>query len=322
MLAGLYLLRPASFLAINGDGVRAMKIGYSLILGLLLSVCSVSGSRELVDELILTIYDAPSGEVVTVTRSMAERPGLNGQPRSLREVVLQELKVLDARAIGADTGADPEKFLERLVHENHVPRSVLMQGLEDMGYTEREGMKELARCEIAERARGARVMADRRLMIERSDIEAYDEEHPEFHEECFHLAQACSPSGVAADHQFSAEEIEALSWEKPFMVPISKLADDRRDIVLKAKKGDIVDREEGAEGLLVTRLVAHEPPSRKSVDERYQDIERQLHFERLKEVLEEYENKLLQDAVLHFIYPEDRSLVFGAAPSPVREQVT
>lgn len=302
---------------------------YVLVFCLVLAGASCYGARRVVDEIVVKLHDSTSektDQMTIITRSAASRLSLQEQKeRSLRDCIVQRLEVASARKNmpQKDTGGNEERevaeeLIDRLVKENHLPRTTLMASFGELGYTEKAGITELYRIKMSEQAVGANVMADRRMMIEEPEVKEYDDEHPEYLEASCSLAECCLPPGTPRNKQFTEQELAALAWEKPLTVLEKNLADDRRDRVLVAKVGDIVEREEVAEGLLLTRLVERLPHRRRPLDEkRYHEIEAQMHAERFKKLLGEYESKLLSEAEssLYFFHPEDRQQVFEA-PSP------
>lgn len=270
-----------------------------------------SADRVMVDEVLIEIYGNTPGSGGVILKSDLERPSIEGQPRTLRSMLLERLKELDAKSIGVDLGADAEKTLADAQRASGMSRAALVRAFDEMGYTQEEGTEELRRRQMIAQVLDARVRSDKSLVIQKSAVEEYHRAHPEVIEATYKLATVCLPPETPDKKVFTPEELAALKWEEPFVVSESMLADDRRSIIT-AKVGTLVARERVAEGLELTKLVAKTERYEKSFEERYDELSEQIYKERYMQVLADYEKSLLEKATVRFTYPEDQKRVFEA----------
>lgn len=279
----------------------------STFFGYLLIISSVVCAEEvLVNEIRAIVYH--KGGSTPITNS--DLKSLDGKPVTLRDAILRELIMVHGQSFAQVTDDDVERMLGELQKANGLDRAAMIHAFEAAGFTKEEGFLELKRQQFISQVLEVRVRSDKRLIIQKSDVEAYDREHPAFIESIYTLQQTCIPEEEPAGRSFSVAEIDAMSWEKPFDVKESELPEDKL-FIIDAIEGTIVGREHVAEGLELTRLVKKIPGVRIPLDDRYDEIMDILRRKRFTNVLLEFQQKMLRDASIWFSHPEDRDAVMA-----------
>lgn len=266
----------------------------------------------LIDESRATVYF--KGGSVPITDS--DLKALDGHPVTLRDAVLRQLMVIHGRPFVQVTPDDVEKTLGELQKANGLTREAMLHAFEAAGFSQEEGFAEIERQQIVNQVLEVRVRSDKRLIIQKSDVEDYDREHPAFIEPVYTLQQVCIQVPIDEQQQFTPAEIEAFHWEPAFDVKESELAEDKK-FIAEALVGAIVSRERVDQGLELTRLVRKTPGKRIPLEERYDTIMDILHRERFALVLRDFQARLLENASVGFSHPEDRELVMGGVPGAV-----
>lgn len=278
-----------------------MRVFYFMVLVL----SGIIQTKEiLIDEARAVVYF--KGGSVPIADS--DLKALDGHPVTLRDAVLRQLMVIHGRPFVQVTPDDVEKTLGELQKANGVTREEMLHAFESAGFSQEEGLAEIERQQIVSQVLEVRVRSDKRLIIQKSDVEDYDREHPAFIEPVYTLQQVCIPIPADEQQEFTPAQIEAFTWEPAFDVKESELAEDKK-FIADAQAGVIVSREHVDQGLELTRLVRKTSGSRVPLEERYDAIMDILHRERFALVLREFQVDLLKKASVWFSHPEDRALV-------------
>jgi parvulin-like peptidyl-prolyl isomerase len=289
------------------------------------SVCCVSlgifAERVIVDEIRTVVYNEDGARIIL---SSDIKPDLDGRPRSLYDVVCEEVLVCEADRMHIKvTQEDVERYLGELQKNNNMTRSAMERAMDEMGYTYAQGMEKLRRRQMGEQLVDHRVRSDARFVIPDEDIKKFDDENPTYEQAVYTLADTLvAEDGSDVMHKnFSPAELNALSWEEPFEVKERDLAENMQ-YVADAKVGDIVLREpaESKSHVEIIRLVAKKPRRRVALDEVIEPISKKtlsdkiadvIRMKRFEELLKEYYNELLDKATMRFSYDKDRTFVIG-----------
>lgn len=266
-----------------------------------------AGSEVLVDEILAIIYYNGGSIPITVSSMKS----LDGHNVTLREAILRQLMVINGQQFAQVSDDDVERILSDLQRANGLSREAMLKAFEAAGFTQEEGFAELKQQQIVSQVLEVRVKSDKRLIIQKGDVEQYDREHPSYTEAAYTLQQACVSTDGNIDREFSDQELAGFAWEACFDVRESELADDKRFIV-DAAIGSIVGRERVAEGLEITRLVAKKEKQQIKLEDRYDDIVDILRRERFQKVFGEFQKNLLDHASIWFSHPEQKDEVMGA----------
>lgn len=290
-----------------------------LVLGCL--SLNMFAERIVVDEIRTVVYNEDGARIIL---SSDIKPDLDGRPRSLYDVVCEEVMVCEADRMRVKiTQEDVEKFLGDLQKNNNMTRSAMEKLMDEMGYTYAQGMEKLRRRQMAEQVIDYRVRGDARFVIPEADIKKFDDANPSYEQAVYTLSDALvAEDGSDMLHKkFTQKELDALPWEEPFEVKESDLAENMQ-YVSNATVGEIVLREPAeTKGYVeVIRLVAKkpkrrvalteviEPHTKKTLGDKIADVMRMKRFE---ELLKEYQKELLDKSAVRFTYDKDRTFVMG-----------
>ncbi len=264
----------------------------------------------LVDEILVTIYHADGAEIIT--KSDVEHVLLGGGIPSLRDKILEELMILDAKKIGISISReDAEDFMAKLQKTRGVSRYEMMRMFQEFGYSFDEGLEALRRRQIVEQIMDFRVRSDKRVVVQKEELLAYAKENPRYTEPAFVLAQVVLSDEDVLTKDFSCEELHALPWEDSFVIGDSELPEDKL-FLRDAAVGTVVGREPFEEGVEITRLIEKRERIEIPAEDRFDEIASILGQQRFAMVMQEYQQMLLDSALLDFTYTTDREAIFGA----------
>lgn len=284
-----------------------MKTKLIIVAFTFLWACS-SVAREVVNEVRAIIYHKDGSAKLILTSDV--KSDMNGAPRSIRDIIVRQLQIEDARSLHITVSKDEiEAYLASLQKANRMTRADLEKLMENMGFTYEEGAEELLGRQMAEQAIDQRIKSDKRFIIQREEVEAFDTKNPAYEEACYTLCQVCVPTEKAPKDS-DAKALDALPWEEPFEIKESQLSEDKF-FIANEPLGIIVDRDEVDEGVELTRLVDKKLRKKIEVDQRYDQIVNIIRMQRFEELMREYEQELLSKATIRFTYPEDKKIVMA-----------
>lgn len=257
---------------------------------------------ETVDEVLAVVYH-PEGNATVLLSDLTG--SIDGQEKSLREVILERLMVLDARKYKiVITEEELDRFLAQLQKQNGWTRNDLIQFGDEHGFSY-DGMRELLRDkQMVNQVLDYRVRADKRMMVGREEALAYYEAHPEAEEATYTLDIAYVPfskyDAKTIDNFLKSKKIPAdIMWDEPFTLKASELAEDRKFITTE-KIGAIVLVDKLDDGYELTRLVEKTDAVSVPFEEAYGRIVMQMRQERFQQVLQDYQEELLKSAKIKF----------------------
>lgn len=265
----------------------------------------------------------PQQEKVVIT-TLDIRPSLNGEPRTLRDIVLHELKIFDARTLAIKvTDEEIEKFIKELQKMNNCGPEQIEGLFKALGYTLKEGKEQLRHQQEIEQVQSYR-LRNKMPALKPGDVEAYWQEHGEREEATFTLLSAFVPSTMHAAEFENAVRTKTLKqtivWNEPFTIKAKDLPKDK-EFIKQGEVGTIVFVEPVSGGFEVTklkektedRLIPLKSGNTQADEKRYKAIEATIREKRYKAALAEYEADLLEQAKKHikFMHEADRKAVYG-----------
>ena len=305
------------------------RIGYYSIL---LFLCPLyAGEKYVLDE-IRAVVSTKQTTAIVLTSDI--RPALTGEPRTLRDLIIEQLMLLDAHRLNIVVSDDDvEKYIKQLQKNNGSTPEEIDELFKALGYNSylrgskviSEGREQLRRKEIIDQLLAYRIQNNKKLAITKQDVEAFWATHAPWQDASFTLTTAFVPSTKnSADFESSLKtetQQQPINWQTPFAVKASGLAEDKQYIMNK-KIGDIVLIEPVKEGFELTKLLSKsekmlEPLYTGNDEEdkkRYATAEQTLRQERIKEILFTYECDLLSTATIQFTHEADRKAVYEYTP--------
>lgn len=277
-----------------------------------LTVTLVGKNRLLIDEIIAIIY-TPTGKIVITTSDI--RHGLDGKLRTLRQIILEELMIIDAQKLHiAITDADIERFLADLQSSQGFNRAALTDFFKSLGYTYEEGIELLKRKQVLDYVIDYQVYGDKQMIVTNEAVNEYYEQHPQYKEPSYTLDQGFVPTSVMSADQLKNYIDQGIipsiiQWEEPFTLQEAELAEDKKQLVLEHASGSIIGFDAADDGVELTRLVKKETHRKIPLEEQYDTIVNMLKRQRFFDLLNTYHNKLIDNATIRFTHPEDAKLL-------------
>ena len=278
-----------------------------------------SGEKYILNE-VLAVITGTNKTVLILARDI--RPSLDGRPRTLRDIVLEEYKLLDAEEKLKMTWSEEEtdKYFKHL--QKNFTKQQIDESLQAMGFTMADAREQLKRQELIARLMDYRIRNDKRLIISPSEVEQEWRKRMPVEEATVTLSEATVKTTLSKNELETALKNntfkEPIVWGVGLKLSESDLAADRR-FVFQKNVDDIAFINPIAGGFEVTKLTAkteaREMPlitgNKTEDDKRVKQIEEKLRIERFTEVLAEYEKLLLENACIKFTYESDRRAVMG-----------
>lgn len=270
------------------------------------SLLSEQPGRFDVDGVVAIIYH-PEGTEIILQSDIARRD-LDGSAQTLESVIFKRLKYLDAKRIKAEfTEDDVDRELERLQKVYNLSRGQMAQLFHELGYSFVEGRELLRIKRMTDQAEERHIQTSSKLVIDRKDVEAFYNEHPEKKEATLVLVEGV----VAKSDAPSREQITELmknkpsstmvTWQEPFNVIVKDLPRERQSII-SHNVGDIVDIEETDSSWIITKIQHKSEEEILPLDkDLYERSARIILSQRLDELRSEYHQKLLDSARIKLV---------------------
>lgn len=275
---------------------------------------SVEPQKEILNE-VRAVIAGPTEAMLILTQDI--RPWLDGSPRTLRDLVIEKLILIDAQSLKLQpTEEDVDRVILQIQKNNNYTHEKLLEMLKTIDYTMEEFREDLKHRHAIDMMLDYRVRSDKRMTVSEEEVKAWWDAHAEHQ---FKLMTGHVKTSLSQENFEKALKKSSLTdpieWENPFTIPESQLPEEKQFIKEK-KAGEIalIEPEEG--GFEITKLVSQGKEPLKSGDKekdhkRYKDIEHQLQMQRYSSVREEYEKKLLKNAKITFKHEADRKEVMG-----------
>lgn len=268
-----------------------------------LAVPFVLHVREKVDGIAAIIYG--SDETIIVTLSELRRPGLEGQMKSLDDLILEVLIFLDAKRMGVIP--DPEamqRHWESIKKQNNLSEDDMRAVAEQAGYTLAEAKMHLGRMSAINQMIDMKVKAG--LFVTKQEVERYYKEHPEIEPAVYEISRALAPFNTFADEnelgQYLLKHGEQdpqnfVRWSQPFTLLQTEIAADKK-FICSLKIGEISRPVKTAYGFEFFKLISKIPERLVPLAERYDAIEYALKTPKYKELMDAYKKELYSKATI------------------------
>jgi hypothetical protein len=263
------------------------------------SIHTTEKETVIIDAIIATVFTT-NGSRIICTSDM--RPTLDGTKRTFDDVVLDKLIELDAETINIIISDDEiDRFLETVQKDAGLDREHLSELFSQLGYSYEEGRGQVRLKQLIDRVIEYRVRNHGSMIIEKKDVVAFYDAHPEYSEEEYVLRQAVVLKKDWEDEATiwkAAKEnklYDAITWEEPFTIKACEVALDKSSMLNKAAK-NVVSVEATEEGYEITYLEEKHEKRLKTLDERYDQISYELQKNCFDKNLKEYQEKLRASA--------------------------
>lgn len=275
---------------------------------------TVTPVKEVLNE-VRAVISGPTETVLILTQDI--RPWLDGTPRTLRDLVVEQLILFDAESLKIQpTEEEVDRVVLQIQKNNNYTHEKILEMLNAIDYTMEEFRADLKRKHAVDTMLDYRVRNDKRMAVSEEEVKAWWDAHAENQ---FKLMVGHITTKLSKDEVEKALKKGSLSdpidWEKPFSIAEAQLPEEKQ-FIKERKAGEIVLVEPEENGFEITKLISQGKEPLKSGNkehdqQRYKEIERKLQMDRYNVVREEYEQKLLKNARIEFKHEADKLAIMG-----------
>lgn len=258
----------------------------------------VRSERFVIDKLEAVIF--AEEDTVIVTKSDSDRMTLNGEFRSIEDVILEQLMFQEAKKykITADENT-VNRYLADIQRENNIPLSEIKAMFVRAGYTYEEGRQQLATSFAVNSLVDFKIRS--RLIVLDKDIQAYYDAHPVVQEAKYFLKHTIVPfnESVARTRQRAGivrqiktgKAIVGAQWTQAFWINKSDV-DLSKHFIFNMKIGTVSKPREVATGFELFRLLDAKPERLVPLEDRYREITDALRKPRYEQLFASYKKEL------------------------------
>lgn len=266
------------------------------------------------DKTLAIIYN--QGESTVVLKSHL-RPGLEGLPRTLKDVIFEKLMIFDAQNLKiAITEADVDRHLLQVQKQFKLSLDETIKLFKQMGYTYEEGRDQLKTKLMIENIIEYRVKS--KIILDKKIVQQYYDEHPKYQEATSEVCQAFYRFGESspalttikienAIHEGTIDNF--VKWGTPFFLKENEIASEK-EFIKKLNPGEVSIINKTEEGIFLIKLVSKTPRYLISLQERETEIMNIIGQELFAKKFEEYRKKLLEEARIKFTDPEAKNIFY------------
>lgn len=273
-------------------------------LSLILLVSTAVFARHKVDGIKAIIYG--ESETIIITDSEIARPGLDGQMKTLDDLILESLIYLDAKRMGAMPDQEAmQRHWEAIKKQHNLSEDDMRNVAAQSGYTLPEAKLQLGRMSAINQMLELKVKSG--LFVTKQEVERYYQAHPEVEQAEYEIVRTVVPFSAmqakeALQQHLSAlakvsQEDELMRWSSPFVLMHNDIAKDKR-FIYSMKPGEISQPFELANGFEMFKLVSKKPERIVPLSERYDQIEYLLKAPKYKELMDRYKKDLYDKAAI------------------------
>ncbi len=255
--------------------------------------------RTAVDKVLAIIYHT---EGSTIILQSDLRPDLSDQVPSLREAILKELILLDAKKYKITVSeAEVDRHLARIQESLKKTREDLEEFFKERGFTFEEARRELEKGLLIETTVSERVRS--KAFVPESEVKKYYEEHPIVD---YTVKQAFIPFGFGSrslvratvDRQIEEGDIiTAVEWGEPLALKESDIAEEKA-FLKELALGSVARVQETDDGITLLQLISK---SKKPYESLKKQITIELGNKRQKQALDDYYDNLFACARVRYL---------------------
>lgn len=255
---------------------------------------------QVLDEILVVIYGKEA--VGIVTKSDIDRPGLNGEQRTLDDLIFENLVFLDAKAHGISvTDDEVDRYLDTIQRDNNLTQENLEQIFAASGYTYEEGKDLFKRMQTVSMMLDFKVRS--KLMVRRKDVQKYYDEHPEYQEAEYCISRAVIKDKTVAEVQECIENhscADEITWSASFWIQEAEIAEDKR-FITTLKPGEIKIISQAVGPVELYKLLEKKERRLRDIDERFHEITRTLQRPYYEQLMQEYKDSLYNQMTISYL---------------------
>ncbi len=245
-------------------------------------------------------------ETLIITESEVARPGLDGQMKTLDDLVFESLVFLDAKRIGAvPDAAAMQKHWEDVKKSNNLSEADMQKLAEQSGYTLPEAKGQLGKMSAISQMFDFKVRSG--LFITKQEVECYYKAHPIIEQAEYEIARALVPYSDLeskdamkkrlSDYAKTGRGQVRLAWSTPFRLMHDEIAADKQ-FMYKMRVDQTSQPTETSQGFELFKLVGKKPQRLVPLSERYNEIESFLKRPKYEELMKKYKDELYDKATV------------------------
>lgn len=261
-------------------------------------------ARQKIDGIKAIIYGET--ETIIITESETTRPGLDGQPKTLDDLILENLVFLDAKRMGAMPDAEAmQRHWEAIKKQNNLSEDDMRAVAAQAGYTLPEAKMQLGRMSAINQMLELKVKSG--LFVTQQEVEKYYKENPEIEQAEYDIARVVVPYSAMPSRDELRSRLMAVAksgcddsliqWPDPFVLMHDEIAQDK-NFIYTMKVGEISQPLELYNGFEMFKLVSKIPQRVVPLAERYDAIEHYLKAPKYKELMDKYKKELYERATI------------------------
>lgn len=258
------------------------------------------------DTIQAVIFTLDGNEIITQSDVM--RTSLQGERRTLEDIVFETLVYLDAKKHKIEPDEDAvSRYLAKIMEDNNINLEQMEEIFRQGGRTLKEGREELRKMQAVGSMFEFKIRSN--LIVPRKDVEAYYHAHPEIKPARYFLRYVQIPfytMMTKAEQQkdlmkkIRDEGIDFLGLSDPFWVTHGEVAEEK-EFIYTLKPGKITPPHVTEDGFEFYYMVEKVEEQRVPLEERYRDIVNTLIQPKYAQLLAEYRTQLFENAsIIYF----------------------
>lgn len=271
--------------------------------------CNVNADNLiLIDTIQTVIYGQEGTELITL--SDCQKPPLGGgEVPTLDDIVFQRLLVLDAQKLHAmPSEEETDKTINTICRENNLTKEEFDGIARGAGYTPAAAREQFRNMHAANKMLDYKIRS--RLVIPKSEVEAYCKENPEWTTPEYELSYAFVSLSTVKTAEEQSNELEAfalgtkmisIQWSDPFWVALPDIAADYQ-FITQLKQDEIKVHFVPGKGFELYKLENLKPGHERTAEERYFEVADILRRPRGEQLMEEYKKSLYESTSILNLY--------------------
>lgn len=267
----------------------------------------IPADAKLLDGIAATVFAQEGTRIVT--KSELERKSLDGQERSLEDLIYEQLMILDAQKYKmAPDEEQIDKHLASVQRENNITLDQLKTIFTNAGYSFEEGREQFGIISLINQLLDFKIRS--RLIVPEKEVMAYYNANPENQDAGYFVQRALVPFDHLQTRAEQQADIEryvhgrngfvAIDWQEPFWIERNEMAENKK-FIMAMQPGDISDPVETTEGFELFKLNEFRQERVKTLDERYREISDALRRPKYEQLLNEYKKQLMDGASVLYL---------------------
>lgn len=274
------------------------------ILLMVLSCLCIDAKRYKVEGIKVKICG--ENETILITESELLRPSLDGQQKTLGDMVFENLVYLDAQRLGiVPTDEDNDRRWQEVQKQNNLSLADMQRMVEQTGRTVAEAKAELGKMSAISQMFDFKVRSN--LFVTQREVETYYHEHPEIRQAEYYIARAIVPFSDLEPKPQMKQRLEdfvttgrgavRFAWSEPFWIKHDYVAEDKQ-FIYDMKVGQMSLPFELSNGFELFKLVDKKPECLVPLQERYEEIATLLKKPKYEQLLDQYKKELYEKATI------------------------